>query len=198
MADDLSEIFIFQIIFFKFNLLSTSQLTINSQKSIIFSTSNDGIQSTLNFGPDSVNIAGNDLLQNITISSQETPLAAWQLLLSQKQEFLDFHLARVPVTPNQQGTHEMGDEVLTSAGAQDMDTGSCQLTDLEDIEFKWENSKLDSDAVLRPGIDTPFSSTTFHDLSMEGSVENPFVLHEDEVKENAPPPPSTTVSVRPT
>ena len=33
---------------------------------------------------------------------------------------------------------------------------------------------------------------------MEGSVENPIVLDEEEDKENAPPPPSTPESVRPT
>ena len=33
---------------------------------------------------------------------------------------------------------------------------------------------------------------------MEGSVENPIVLDEEEGKENAPPPPSTPESVRPT
>ena len=54
------------------------------------------------------------------------------------------------------------------------------------------------DAVFRPGIDTPFSSTTFDDLSKEGSVENPIVLDEEEDKENAPPPPSTPEFVGPT
>ena len=52
------------------------------------------------------------------------------------------------------------------------------------------------DAVFRPGIDTPFSPTTFDDLSMEGSVENPIMLDKEEDKENAPPPPSTPDSVR--
>ena len=66
---------------------------------MIFSISNDGIQWTLNFGPDCVTIAVNDLDQNITISSQEIPLAAWQLLLSQRQDFLNNHIARVPITP---------------------------------------------------------------------------------------------------
>ena len=78
---------------------------------MIFSVSNDGIQWTLDFGPDSVTIAVNDLVQNITISSQELPLAACQLLLSQRQDFLNNHLARVPVTENQEGTMEMRDEV---------------------------------------------------------------------------------------
>ena len=147
---------------------------------MIFSVSNNGIQWTLDFGPDSVTVAVNDLDQNITISSQEIPLAAWQLLMSQKQDFLDNHLARVRVTPNQQRTHEMRDEVLSSVGAQDLDTSSYQLTDLEDIEFNWEHSQLDMDAVFRLGIDTPFSPTTFDDLSMEGSVENLILLDEEE------------------
>ena len=53
------------------------------------------------------------------------------------------------------------------------------------------------DEVFRPGIDTPFSPTTFDDLLMgDGSVENPIVLDEEEDKENAPP--TTSESVRPT
>ena len=141
---------------------------------MIFSVSNDGIQCTLDFGPESVTIAVNDPKQNITISSQEIPLAAWQLLLSQRQDFLNNHLARVPITPNQEGTLEMRYEVLSSVGAQDLDTSSYQVSDLEDIEFNWEDSQLDMDAAFRPGIDTPFSPTTFDDLLMgDGSVENP-------------------------
>ena len=164
---------------------------------MIFSVFNDGIQWTLGFGPDSVTIAVNDLDQNITISSQEKPLAAWQLLLSQRQDFLNNHLARVPSTPNPEGTIEMREEVLSSVRAQDLDTSSYQISDLEDIEFNWEDSQLDMDAVFRPDIDTPFSPTTFDDLSMEGSDPNPIVLDEEEDKKNAPPP-TTPESVRPT
>ena len=164
---------------------------------MIFSVSNDGIQWTLDFAPDSVTIAVNDIEQNVTISSQEIPLAAWHLLLSQRQGFLDNHLSRVPITPNQERTMEMRDEVFSSVGAQDFDTSSYQVSDLEDIEFNWESSQLEMDAVFRPGIDIPFSPEIFDDLSMEGSVENPIVLDEEEGKENAPPP-STPESVRPT
>ena len=155
---------------------------------MIFSVSNNGIQWTLDFGPDSVTIAVNDLDQNLTNSSQEEPQAAWHLLLSQRQDFLDNHLPRVPITQNQEGTKEMRDKVLSSVGAQDLDTSSYQVSDLEDIDFNWENTQMDMDEVFRPSIDTPFSPTTFHDLSMEGSVENPIVLDEEEDKENAPPP----------
>ena len=192
----MSNISNFQIILFIFTLQSTAtQLTFNLQ---IFSVSNDGIQWTRDFGPDSVTIAVNDLDQNITISSQELPLAAWQLPLSQRQDFLNNHLARVPTTPNQAGKMEMRDEVLSSVGAQDLDTSSYQVSDLEDIEFNWEHSQLDMDAVLRPGVDTPFSPNTCDDSLMDdGSVENPIVLDEEEDEENASPP-TTPESVRPT
>ena len=155
---------------------------------MIFSVSNDGIQWTLDFGPDSVTIAVYDLDQNITISSQEEPLAAWQLLLSQRQNFFNNHQARVSKTPHQEGTMQMTDKILCSVGAQDMDTSSYQVSDIKDIEFNLENSQLEMDAVFRPGIKPPFSPTTFDDLLMgDGSVENPIVLDEEEDKENAPP-----------
>ena len=83
-------------------------------------------------------------------------------------------------------------------GAQDLDTSSYQVCDLEDIEFDWENDQLDLDAVFRPGIDTVFSPTKFDDLSMERSVENPIVLDEEEDKKKAPSPPTNPESVRPT
>ena len=163
---------------------------------MIFSVSNDEIQWSLDFGPDSVTIAVIDLDQNIRISSQEIPLAAWQLLLSQRQDFLNNQLTRVPITPNHEGTREMRDGVLSSVGAQDLDTSSYQVSNLKDIEFNWENSQLEMDAVFRQGLDNPISPTTFDDLLMgDGSVENPIVLDEEEDKENAPPTPE---SVRPT
>ena len=68
---------------------------------MILSVSNDGIEWSLDFGPDSVTLTVKDLVQEMTISSQEIPLAAWSLLLSQSQQFLNNHLAQVPVTPNQ-------------------------------------------------------------------------------------------------
>ena len=163
---------------------------------MISSVSNDGIQWTLEFGPDSVTNAVNDLDQNITISSQEKHLAAWQLLLSQRQDFLNNHLARVSITPNQGRTMEMRDGVLSSVEAQDLDTSSYQVSHLEDIEFNWEDSQLDMYAVFRTGIDSPFSATTFDDLSMGGSFENPILLDEEEDKKNSPPAPSTPESVR--
>ena len=142
---------------------------------MIFSVSNDGIEWSLDFGPDSVTLTVKDVVHELTISSQENPLAAWSLLLSQRQHFLNNHLVRVPVTPNQQGTHEMRDEELSSVEAQKgLDTSEYQVSaDLDVVEFYWENDQLDVDAVFRPGIDTPFSPTAFEDLEMGSSAEKP-------------------------
>ena len=164
-----------------------NQLSLNLPKIMIFSVSNDGFQWTLDFGPDSFTITVKELDQNIRVSSQDVTLAAWQLRLSQRQDFLDNHLPRVPITQNQEGTTEMRDEVLSSVGAQDLDTNRYHVSYFEDIEFSWEISQLDMHAVFRPGIDTPFSPTTFEGLSMGGSAENPIVLDEEQDKENWPP-----------
>ena len=96
-----------------------------------------------------------DLDEILTVSSLEIPLAAWSLLLSQRQDFFENHLPRVPKAPNQQGTFEMR-EVLSSVGAQDTDTRGYELSDVEDIEFSWEDPAVDMDSVYRPGLDTPF------------------------------------------
>ena len=82
-----------------------------------FAVSNNGTQWILDFGSDSVVLSVKDLDENLTISSLENPPAAWFLLLCQRQEFLDNHLPRVPITPNQQRTIEMREEVLSSFGA---------------------------------------------------------------------------------
>ena len=132
----------------------------------------------------------------------EIPLAAWSLLSSQREEFLNNHLAQVPVTPNQQGTHEKKDEVLSSVGAQEgLDTIGYQVSaaDLDDVAFYWENDPLVVNAVFRKDIDTHLSSTAFDDLEKGGdSAENPVLLDEEEDRENAPPPTTTPVCERPT
>ena len=165
---------------------------------MIFSVSNDGIECSLDFGPDSVTLTVKDLVQKLTISSQENPLAAWNLLFSQKQQFLDIHLARVPVTPKEHGSEEMRDDVHSSVVAQDLDKSGYEVSaDPEEADFYSENNQLHVDAVFRPGLDIPFSTTAFDDLEMGGSAENPTLLDEEESKENSPSP-TTPVCDRPT
>ena len=104
---------------------------------MIFSVSNDSFEWSIDFGADSVIVTVQDLVQETTVSSHGNLLAAWSLLLSQRQQFLNNQLARVPVTPNEQGTHEMRDEILSNVGAQEgLDTSGYQVSaDLNDVEF---------------------------------------------------------------
>ena len=72
----------------------------------------------------------------MTKSSQEVSLAAWSLLSSQRQEFFNNLLARVTITPIQQGTHEIRDKLLSSVGAEEVDTSGYQIfADLDDVDF---------------------------------------------------------------
>ena len=50
---------------------------------MIFSVSNDGIEWSLDFRPDSVTLTAKDFVQEMKIKSQENPLVAWSWLLSQ-------------------------------------------------------------------------------------------------------------------
>ena len=70
------------------------------------------------------------------------------------------------------------------------------MSDLDDVELYWEHDQVDEDAVLRLGIDTPFSPTAFDDLEIRISAENPFLLDEKEDKEKSLP--TTPVPEKPT
>ena len=164
----------------------------------IFSVSNDGFEYCLESGPDSVDVTVNDLVQEKPIRFQDIPHAAWSLLMSERQAFLNIELAPVPITPNQEGTLERRDELFSSAGAQDIDTNGYQVSDLDDVDFCWENDQLDVDAVSRPGIETPVFSSTFNDFERGSRAENPIVVDKEPDKKKSPPPPPTTlVSDRP-
>ena len=93
----------------------------------------------------------------------------------------------------------MKEEVLASVGAQESDTKENELSDLEDIEFSWEDHAVDMDSVYRPGIDTPFSPSIFEDFQMEGSTAaNPIKVDDEEDKETSAPTTTTPESERPT
>ena len=161
---------------------------------MFFSVSNNGTQWTLDFSPDSVTIIVKDMVKDLTISSLELPIAAFNSLINQRQQFLDNHLARVPITPNQQGTWEMQDEVRASVGDHDV-ISDFVPSDLDDIQFHWENPNIDMDAVYRPGIDTPFSPSLFENIPVAGSADYPIEIDDEQDKENEYP--TTPESQRP-
>ena len=104
---------------------------------MIFAVSNEGIQLFLDSGLNSVHLTVRNLVPEMTISSLGSLLPAWNLLLSKIQDFLVNHLAQIPITPNQKETFEVREEVLASAGPQDMDISGYELSDLKDDDFFW-------------------------------------------------------------
>ena len=94
----------------------------------------------------------------------------------------------IPITLNERGTHELREEVLSRAGAQDMDTSGYELSDLEQINFCWENLHSQVDVVFRRGVDTPFSPTAFDGLKMGKLVENPILSTMKKKRRNGHPP----------
>ena len=62
---------------------------------------------------------------------------------------------------------EMTNDVLSSVGAQDMNTSGHQVSDLDDFEVYWENDHLDVDAVFIIAVfDTLLLPTAFEELEM--------------------------------
>ena len=187
------------LFFFHFsNFSQTDNTLFYNQHNAVYSLQQ---RNRVDFGlcPDSVVLSVKDLDENLTISSLEFPLAAWSLLLSQRQEFLDNHLPRVPIAPSQQGTIQMREEVLSSVGAQDTDARGYERSDIEDIEFSWEDPAMDLDSVYRPGIDTPFYLSNFDNFQMGGgsTTANPIMVDDEEDKENSAPTTTTPESERP-
>ena len=60
-----------------------------------------------------------------------------------------------------------------------MDASGYQVSDLEDIEFHWEDLDLNTDIVIPPGIDTPISPSTLNVFEMGSMAENPILIDED-------------------
>ena len=76
-----------------------------------------------------------ELVKEMTISSRQTLLATWKLLFSQTRTFVNF-LAELRISRNQQGKHEMRDEVISSSGTEDMNTSGYDVSDIVDLEFQ--------------------------------------------------------------
>ena len=64
----------------------------------------------------------------------------------------------------------MQDEVRASFGDHDVSSDFVP-SDLDDIQFHWENPNIDMDAVYRPGIDTPFSPSLFENIPVAGCAD---------------------------
>ena len=131
----------------------------------------------------------------MTISPEEVLLAGRSCLLSQSQDFMNFHVAQIPITPNQQGTMDMREDLFSGVGAQDFDTSGYEVCHPDDLGLYWRNDQLSGDAVFRPLIGTQFSTTILDVLEMGGSEGKSNLLDKEEEKEKSPP--TTPVPERP-
>ena len=77
---------------------------------------------------------------------------------------------------------EMRDEVLSSVGAQEMDTNGYQVCDLDDVEFYWEKHQLVIDVFFRTDIDITFSPPTFDGFEMFSKAENPILIEKEQTR----------------
>ena len=80
----------------------------------------------------------------------------------------------------------MRDELISSVGAQEMNTSGYQVSDLGGIQFHWEGSDLNMDAVFRPRIDIPFPHSTFNPFETVSKAKNLILIDDEEDKENSP------------
>ena len=73
---------------------------------------------------------------------------------------------QIPFISSQQRTMEMQGEALSKIGAQNMDSNVYLVSELEDIEFQWEDPDLNMDAYFWPGMDTLLSPSTSNYFEM--------------------------------
>ena len=98
---------------------------------------------------------------------------------------MDDHLAKVPMTENQQGRLEDRDKLFSSVGAENMDTNGCQLFDLGGIEFHLEDLEINMDRFIRPGTKNLFPNSTSNKFEISFVFENPIQIDAEEKQRNS-------------
>ena len=112
------------------------------------------------------------------IDSQKLPLAIW-ILMSQKQDFLKKHLAQVPIAPNQLGTADMWDEVISNVGAQDLVKSGDQVSNLEDLQFHMDDLDWTVDTVFQLSLVISFSHLVSNNCQKDSLSGNLVVIDKD-------------------
>ena len=118
-------------------------------------THNNNTEYSVEFNEEVAIIKVRDLNQGLYNTSLVLPIDAWYLLEAQRQEFRRFHMSRVIITNNQEGTMNMEKEVEEMSGYQpygqlvpaQYQTGSI------DYEFNWETGvdySVNEDGTAQP------------------------------------------------
>ena len=154
------------------------------------------------FGPDSVLLTVENLVQEKTIRSQLFLWATFSLVMSQGHDFLKKQLAQVPISPNQQKTMEMWDEVLSSVGLQDWDTSE----QVSGVSFRGNWISLgglspEHGCSLQTRHRDSFLPPTSNCFEMDSMAEDLILVDQEHDRENSPLLPPlllTAISERPT
>ena len=165
---------------------------------MILSVSSNGKQWSFDLEPDSFTLTVKNLVQKMKINSQENPLTACSLLLSERLDSWNNHLAQVPSTTNQKRLMEIRDKVLPSVGSQQMDRRGYQVSDMDELEFYRERDQMDADALFRPCIENLFFLPLLNDFEMGSMTEKPSLIEEEQNRVNTSLPPTTPVYKRTT
>ena len=118
-------------------------------------THNNNTEYSVEFNEEVAIIKVRDLNQGLYNTSLALPIDAWYLLEAQRQEFRRFHMSRVIITNNQEGTLNMEKQVEEMSGYQpygqlvpaQYQTGSI------DYEFNWETGvdySVNEDGTAQP------------------------------------------------
>ena len=156
-------------------------------------THNNNTEYSVEFNEEVAIIKVRDLNQGLYNTSLVLPIDAWYLLEAQRQEFRRFHMSRVIITNNQEGTMNMEKEVEEMSGYQpygqlvpaQYQTGSI------DYEFNWETGvdySVNEDGTAQPVFEgsiprravlkSPLSTPTIVQESVNDLVSFPTAVHE--------------------
>ena len=180
--------------------LKVKQACIFWRVTTLFISLKTWIQRTLELGSDPVTLTTEDFVQTTKTSSQEFPLSALHLLLSQRQDILDNHSMK----ENQGGMNQVPVEAASGECAQEVNTSRYRAPAFEELEFHWNDCDLKKDTVSRPSIKSQFSPAAFGDCEMGSLVRDENVIDVEEKQGKLtspplpplpPPPPSPNPSI---
>ena len=177
-------------------------------------THNNNTEYSVEFNEEVAIIKVRDLNQGLYNTSLVLPIDAWYLLEAQRQEFRRFHMSRVIITNNQEGTLNMEKQVEEMSGYQpygqlvpaQYQTGSI------DYEFNWETGvdySVNEDGTAQPVFEgsiprratqnvlSPLSTPTIVQESVNDLVSFPTAVHEsvndlEVISESMPVPDNPT------
>ena len=181
---------------------------------MIFSVSNNNMNWSLEFGPDTVSLEVQNFADQAVLNSIEIPLAVWNLLESQRLRFLEDAISGAPLTedekarpyevheqanvPNLLPNHAMRQDALRGWEGQEIVIDNCSTTDSgvgtmsPGTSTVTETTNVSPSifdlAIDRYGFDYPVSTdNSGDDVDVHGQEHFDDDEKDEEDRENTPP-----------